>query len=123
MYFGTDDPPPYVGNTTYWCWWPSEVLDFDTRYYWQIVAKNASGSTPGPVWWFHTVKVGGICLGDLNCDGFVDFGDINPYVLAWSNWPAYHQQYPDCPLPNGQIGINEFVALLASAAGQPIPCE
>jgi hypothetical protein len=26
-----------------------------------------------------------ICRGDLNCSGFIDFGDINPFVLALSN--------------------------------------
>ncbi len=122
VYFGTDNPPPYVGNTSYWCWWPSEVLDFDTTYYWQIVAKNASGSTPGPVWWFHTIK-SVECRGDLNCDDFIDFGDINVYVLAFANWPAWRQQYPDCPPENAYIEINEFATRLASAGGQPIPCS
>jgi hypothetical protein len=76
-----------------------------------------------------------ICRGDLNCDGVIDFGDINPFVLALSNWAAWLAQYPNCPPENadvngdGQYGgangfgdINPFVALLASGGGQPIPC-
>ncbi len=76
-----------------------------------------------------------VCHGDLNCDGQVDFGDINDFVLALSNWPAWKLAYPDCPERNadvngdGQYGgangfgdINPFVALLATGGGQPIPC-
>jgi hypothetical protein len=60
--------------------------------------------------------------GDLNCDGVVDFGDINPFVLRLSNPTEYHNQYPDCPDANGDINgdgsvnfgdINPFVALLS----------
>ncbi len=76
-----------------------------------------------------------VCAGDLNCSGFIDFGDINPFVLALSNWPQWKATYPNCPEQNadvngdGQYGgsqgfgdINPFVALLASGGGQPIPC-
>jgi probable HAF family extracellular repeat protein len=59
--------------------------------------------------------------GDLNCDGTVGFGDINPFVLILSNPDAWQQAYPECPLLNGDINgdgsvsfgdINPFVALL-----------
>jgi len=83
------------------------------------------GVAPGP----------SICHGDLNCDGFIDFGDINPFVLALSNWPEWLATYPDCPPENadingdgvygGQYGfgdINPFVDVLAGGGGQPIPC-
>jgi len=49
-------------------------------------------------------------IGDLNCDGIVDFGDINPFVLYLSNFGACQAAYPDCPPENGDI--NPFVALL-----------
>lgn len=60
--------------------------------------------------------------GDLNCDGVVDFGDINPFVLALTNEPAYVAAYPDCNYlsadcsGNGTVGfddINPFVATLS----------
>ncbi|MEW6251697.1 MAG: CRTAC1 family protein [Planctomycetota bacterium] len=61
-------------------------------------------------------------VGDLNCDGLVNFGDINPFVLALSDPAGYRQQYPDCTLLHGDVNgdgrvdfgdINPFVALLA----------
>ena len=68
----------------------------------------------------------GILRGDLNCDGRIDFGDINAFVLALANWTEWKLQYPDCPEQNadvngdGQYGgvwgfgdINPFVDLLA----------
>lgn len=63
--------------------------------------------------------------GDMNCDGVVSFDDINPFVLAISNWEEWKRTYPGCPGQNadidgdGQYGglngfgdINPFVALL-----------
>ncbi|MEW6197181.1 MAG: M1 family aminopeptidase [Planctomycetota bacterium] len=63
--------------------------------------------------------------GDLNCDGVVSFGDINPFVLALSNWEIWKLTYPDCPEQNADIDgdgkyggangfgdINPFVRLL-----------
>ena len=60
--------------------------------------------------------------GDLNCDGVVNFGDINPFVLALSGQAAYVAQFPTCYWYNadcnsdGQVNfadINPFVALLS----------
>ncbi len=59
--------------------------------------------------------------GDLDCDGDVDFDDIEPFVLALSDAAAYEAAYPGCPLPNADADgdgdvdfddINPFVALL-----------
>ena len=59
--------------------------------------------------------------GDLNCDGVVDFLDINPFVLALSDPAGYEAAFPDCPILNGDCNndglvnfedINPFVALL-----------
>ena len=59
--------------------------------------------------------------GDLNCDGAVNFDDINPFVLALSDPAGYHSAYPNCNIMNGDINgdglvnfddINPFVALL-----------
>ncbi len=61
-------------------------------------------------------------LGDVNCDGIAEFGDINPFVLALSNPAVYAQSYPCCPLANRDINqdgqfdfgdINPFVSLLS----------
>jgi hypothetical protein len=61
-------------------------------------------------------------LGDLNCDGQVGVGDINPFVLALSKPWLYQQTYPGCPIRNADINedgtvdfgdINPFVNLLS----------
>ena len=61
-------------------------------------------------------------IGDLNCDGAVDFADINPFVLALSDPAGYEAAYPGCELvladTNGDgsvsfADINPFVALLS----------
>ena len=60
--------------------------------------------------------------GDLNCDGLVNFGDINPFVLALSNPVQYEMVFSGCFIENGDINldsitgfgdINPFVALLS----------
>jgi hypothetical protein len=60
--------------------------------------------------------------GDLNCDGHVNFGDINPFVLILADPVAWQGVYPGSPLLNGDINgdslvnfgdINPFVQLLA----------
>ncbi len=69
-----------------------------------------------------------ICPGDLNCDGVVDFGDINPFVLILSNYAVWEQTYPGCPGGNGDLDgngtpgfedINPFVGLVVQA---PLDC-
>jgi hypothetical protein len=59
--------------------------------------------------------------GDLNCDGQIDFGDINPFVLALTSPGAYATAYPACDILNADTNedgtvdfgdINPFVDLL-----------
>jgi len=67
--------------------------------------------------------LGNELIGDLDCDGDVDFDDINPFVLALSGEAAYYAEYPDCNWHNADCDedgdvdfddINPFVALLGS---------
>ena len=60
-------------------------------------------------------------LGDVNCDGAVDFDDINPFVVALGGSAAYRQAYPGCHWLNADINgdgtvsfddVNPFIALL-----------
>ena len=64
-----------------------------------------------------------IALCGVFSDGYVDFGDINPFVLALVNPDAYETAYPECNLTLGDINddgfvdfgdINPFVLLLSS---------
>ncbi len=59
--------------------------------------------------------------GDMDCDGDVDFDDIDPFVLALSGEAAYYAQFPECNWLNGDIDdngavdfddINPFVSLI-----------
>jgi hypothetical protein len=61
--------------------------------------------------------------GDMNCDGVVNFDDIDPFVLALSDPNAYQTSYPNCNLLNGDCNhdgavnfddIDAFVALLGT---------
>ncbi len=65
-------------------------------------------------------------LGDLNCDGHVDFDDIDPFVLALGGADAYGAAYPDCQWLNGDCNgdgtvnfddIDAFVAVLSGQGG------
>jgi hypothetical protein len=60
--------------------------------------------------------------GDLNCDSFVDFKDINPFVQLLSDPAGWAATYPGCPPGNGDLNcdgaidfkdINPFVARLS----------
>ncbi len=60
-------------------------------------------------------------LGDLNCDGAVSFGDINPFIDALADPAEYHELYPHCEDLHGDLDqsgavdfgdINLFVDLL-----------
>ena len=63
--------------------------------------------------------------GDVNCDGVVDFGDINPFVQYLSNFSSWQATYPGCAPQNGDVNgdgsypsfrdINPFVSLLSGA--------
>lgn len=83
-------------------------------------------------------------LGDMNCDGSVNFADISPFNLYLSDFAAWRATYPDCPPVNGDCNgdgvypdvgdTNGFVSLLngnpqavlikgrvTDASGAPIP--
>jgi hypothetical protein len=62
-----------------------------------------------------------IVTGDVNCDGSVNFGDINPFVLMMTSTWQWQQVYPTCILMNGDCNldgvvnfadINPFITLL-----------
>lgn len=74
------------------------------------------GSTP----YFHRFQR---VPGDMNCDGALNFGDINPFVLALSNPAAYEAVFPNCDLGNADCNgdgavnfgdINPFVTLMTT---------
>ncbi len=60
--------------------------------------------------------------GDLNCDGVLSMGDVNPFVVALAGELEYVTVWPDCTWYNADVNgdgrvsfldVNPFVALLA----------
>jgi hypothetical protein len=56
VYFGTKQIPSdnEFQNNTDSKFWDLDTLQYETRYYWWIVAKDGNGTTPGYVWRFRT---------------------------------------------------------------------
>jgi hypothetical protein len=57
VYFGTTAAPALATNTTATSYTPSATLNGTTKYYWQVVAKSATGSAAASVWSFTTQAV------------------------------------------------------------------
>jgi hypothetical protein len=86
----------------------------------QIVAAARAGFS-GPIGAVLLTPIVASVAGDLNCDGAVDVGDIDAFVLRLCDPPAYQAAYPTCPDANGDLDssgsvdgndIGAFVALL-----------
>lgn len=54
IYFGAENPPPYVGNQVETTFAPGDLVK-GVSYFWRIDGKNVNGTTEGSVWMF-TVK-------------------------------------------------------------------
>ncbi len=110
QYYGTPDthaddpcnaPPSYLEN-----WSVGDTLgqDNDGDNFYDQADPDCGAAGPG----------------DLNCDGSVDFLDINAFVLALSNPTSYQAAFPGCSIRHGDVNgdllvdfgdINPFVAL------------
>jgi len=108
---------------------PAEASDVQIEALYGYFAETYVGDEQYPGWNIVDdmgstvvhVGPGGQQLGDMNCDGEVDFDDINAFVLALGGEDDYLQAYPDCQWLLGDINgddtvdfndINPFVALL-----------
>ncbi len=72
---------------------------------------------------FQTLRLTLAKPGDVNCDGYVNGADIDPFVMAITDTAAYDQAYPDCYITladvNGDGNVNSgdidgFVMLLSA---------
>lgn len=57
--FGATNPPPTVSSNQSATAYAPGTLASSTTYFWQVTARNASGSTPGAVWSFTTAAAPG----------------------------------------------------------------
>ncbi len=55
IYFGTSNPPPFIGNQDTLDFNPG-TLESNTTYYWRIDEKNSNGTTSGDVWSFEVTS-------------------------------------------------------------------
>jgi parallel beta-helix repeat protein len=53
VYFGTNNPPPFIGNQSSTIYDP-DTMDYSTTYYWRIDTIGDAGKTNGLVWSFAT---------------------------------------------------------------------
>ncbi|MHC4111304.1 MAG: GLUG motif-containing protein, partial [Planctomycetota bacterium] len=53
VYFGTTNPPPFVGNQTQNTF-KNDQMDYETTYFWRIDEISNTGTTEGNVWSFTT---------------------------------------------------------------------
>jgi hypothetical protein len=102
------------------------LADHQATVYLRWVLGPTDVSVTYPGWNIDDIEIWALvpaptAAGDLNCDGTIGFGDINPFVLALTNPAAYATAYPNCNIMNGDINadgsvnfadINPFVALL-----------
>lgn len=102
VHFGQADPPPLAGAVPA-RQWALPTSRYGTEYHWQVVAHSPAGAPPGPVWTFRTIDRQ---PGDLNCDGYVDSGDVGPFVLALADWEEWKRRYGECPELNPDINAD-----------------
>lgn len=48
-------------------------------------------------------------LGDANCDGTIDFGDVNAFIDAVAGWSQYYTNYPTCVWLNADMNCDYTV--------------
>ena len=113
----------YFNSTTYGEWWDvafvgpaGRVLHSGESDGWLALPGDDFTSVPVTPTMPQTIT------GDMNCDGVVNFADINPFVLALGDTSdAYYAAFPTCNRMNADVNhdghvnfadINPFVALL-----------
>jgi hypothetical protein len=134
MTFARSSPNEYISMNTTWRW----VHDPNNTFQPITIEKENTGPYSGDRWgdysaveadpanimWFwahHEYAVGSTwktwvarislpwVTGDMNCDGLVNFDDINPFVLALTGQAAYEAEYPYCNWWVGDCNFDGFV--------------
>ncbi len=119
---------PSTGGTVQFTWSPNGVqlppgLTEPLQGAWFSFEFHNMVQGPRGPQWTASFTCGATGLrGDLNCDGVVNFADIDPFVLALGDPAGYSAAYPWCAIENADINtdgqvnfadIDPFVALLS----------
>jgi hypothetical protein len=83
-----------------------DPVDFADAGDYDVVATNICGSTTSS-----SATLAVWARGDMNCDGVIDFGDINPLVLAMEGELEYYAQFPTCNWYNADMNADTYVDL------------
>ena len=110
------EEPPQSGHME---WTPRSLGTLETGQFAIVLSRHVYLVPAGVE---HTVQYyTGFMRGDANCDGSVDTGDIDAFLMAVMNPTAYATTYPDCELMlsdcNGDesvdtADIDAFIALI-----------
>ncbi|UCD14423.1 MAG: PKD domain-containing protein [Thermoplasmatales archaeon] len=88
IYLEANDPTPdiLVADDINETWFDPGTLDYETKYYWQIIAKdNHDALTWGSVWHF-TTELAPEPEPDLSCDGSLSWTDVKPGDTVTGNF-------------------------------------
>jgi hypothetical protein len=85
---------------------PGSPFDLDmTRSgeYLLVGCKHVHANITGNGGDIYTYALPIVVADDLNCDGLINFDDINPFLLALNNPAGYAAAYPFCNILNGDL--------------------
>ena len=109
VYFGATSPPPFYG-VTYSSDYYLPLLAAGTSYYWQVIAKNGAGNTPGAEWDFSTCTLPGMPSNPT--PGDTATGVTTEPVLSWSstNADSYDVYFGDTSPPPfvANVTVNSY---------------
>jgi hypothetical protein len=81
--FGTTNPPPRVSTGQAGASLDRGLLASSTTFYWQVVARNAFGTTAGPIWSFTTIAEDSVTVLTSTSTGTLN--NFNPGALTVLN--------------------------------------
>lgn len=99
---GCAHPPVIASGAAPACTTVPLIADLNAGTYWVVVAPDGAATVPCGA--RYTLRSRRAALyGDMNCDGAVNNFDIDSFVLALIDPPAYAAAYPTCNRLNGDV--------------------